>query len=83
MKCSECGISLKGAYVMSEGIPYCFHCFEAKNNEVEKTCMNCKYANYYPVWYWFHYDPYCNRGHGLCRIDRVCDDFEEIGRGGR
>lgn len=79
MKCSNCGIPLKGAYVLSDEVPLCFNCFEAKNNEIEKTCMNCKHANYSPVWYWYnHLNPYCQLGHGLCRIDHTCEDFTEI-----
>ena len=46
-----------------------------------KTCAHCKYANYYPASWWYPYlDPYCSKGHGRCRIDKTCDDFDLIGR---
>ena len=79
MKCNDCGMKLRGVFVVSDGIPLCMDCFESKTNEHEKTCAYCKHANYSPVWYWYnHLNPYCQLGHGLCRIDRTCEDFTEI-----
>lgn len=47
----------------------------------EKTCQHCKYANYYPAPFWYPYlDPYCAKGHGLCKVNKTCQDFELMGR---
>ena len=48
------------------------------------SCQDCKYADYYPAYWWYpHLEPYCQKGHGLCRIDRICSDYEKIGRDSR
>lgn len=44
-------------------------------------CQNCKFANYYPAPYWERWlDPWCAKGHGRCKVDKTCEDFELIGR---
>ena len=48
-----------------------------------KSCSNCKYADYYPCYWSFNLDPFCRLGHGLCRVDKYCSDFELLGRNGR
>ena len=45
------------------------------------TCSNCKYADYYPIPYLYPWtDPYCRLGHGQCKVNKTCEDFELIGR---
>lgn len=51
------------------------------NIKLYLSCQNCQYANYYPAYWWFrHYDPWCSKGHGKCRIDKRCENFKLIGR---
>ena len=50
----------------------------------EASCSKCKYATtYIPVWAWRWSDPFCSLGHGQCDVDKVCADFELIGRDSR
>lgn len=47
----------------------------------QPTCANCKYANLFiPLFAYPHLDPYCSKGHGQCRVDKLCGDYEQIGR---
>lgn len=51
-----------------------------KDNKVP-SCSSCKYATkYIPYWTYPYHDPYCELGHGKCGVDKVCDDFELLGR---
>lgn len=48
------------------------------------TCSTCKFATVYiPLWSYPWSDPYCSKGHGQCKVDKSCEDFELIGRNGR
>lgn len=50
-------------------------------NEVVPSCVNCKYANLYiPIWSYPHSTPYCSKGQGVCKEDKSCDYYEQIGR---
>ena len=43
------------------------------------SCSLCEYADLYIPYYSFRYsDPYCSKGHGKCKEDKVCDDFRLI-----
>jgi hypothetical protein len=46
-----------------------------------KICQNCKHATLYIPYFTYPWgDPYCDKGHGKCAVDKCCDDFELIGR---
>lgn len=43
------------------------------------SCSSCQYANKYIPYYTFPYsDPYCEKGHGLCEVDKLCGDYRLI-----
>ena len=45
------------------------------------SCSNCKFATVYiPYWTYPWATPYCSKGNGLCGVDRICSDWEQIGR---
>lgn len=44
-------------------------------------CCDCVFADLYiPYWSYPFSDPFCVLGHGLCRVDKCCEDFVLIGR---
>lgn len=43
------------------------------------SCASCHYATEYIPYYTFPFsDPYCSKGHGKCKIDKVCGDYRLI-----
>ena len=43
------------------------------------SCSDCEYATLYIPYFTYPYsDPYCSLGHGLCKVDKLCDDFKLI-----
>lgn len=45
------------------------------------SCQTCKYAIVYIPYFTYPYsDPYCELGHGQCDVDKVCEDYELLGR---
>ena len=41
-----------------------------------RSCANCKYADYYFAWWHRYFDPFCQIHKDICSVDRVCEDFE-------
>ena len=45
------------------------------------SCSNCKFATLHiPSFTYPWSDPYCSKGQGKCEVDKVCSDYEQIGR---
>ena len=43
------------------------------------SCSSCEYADLYlPYFTYPHSDPYCSKGHGLCGVDKLCEDYRLI-----
>ena len=43
------------------------------------SCSDCEYANLYiPIFSYPHTDPFCSKGHGQCKVDKLCEDFRFI-----
>lgn len=43
------------------------------------SCSHCEYATLYIPYFSFPYDdPYCSKGHGKCKVNKVCDDYKLI-----
>lgn len=43
------------------------------------SCSSCEYANLYIPYFTYPYsDPYCCKGHGLCKVDKVCENYRLI-----
>ena len=51
-----------------------------KNRECP-DCTSCKYATQYiPHYTYPWHDPYCELGHGKCKVNKICKDYIQIGR---
>ena len=43
------------------------------------SCSDCAYATEYIPYYSFpHSNPNCAKGHGNCKIDKICEDYKPI-----
>lgn len=52
--------------------------FFFKNGNIP-SCSDCEYATLYIPYFSYPFsDPYCSKGHGLCEVDKLCDDFKLI-----
>ena len=48
-----------------------------KNKELP-SCSDCDYARLQIPAFDRYSDPYCQRGHGKCEVDKLCGDFKPI-----
>lgn len=47
----------------------------------EASCSNCKFASLHIPYFTYPFsDPYCAKGHGKCSEDKLCMDYELVGR---
>lgn len=43
------------------------------------SCASCSYANtYIPIWNFRFSDPYCEKGHGKCTVNKICSDYKPL-----
>ena len=48
--------------------------------EQPPSCSTCKYATVYIPHFTFPFnDPFCAKGHGQCKCDKLCGDYRVIG----
>ena len=48
------------------------------NNGLE-SCSDCFYATkYFPYYTFPFFDPYCEKGHGRCEVNKSCEDYKSI-----
>ena len=53
--------------------------FFFKNEEIP-SCSSCRYATeYIPHFNFLHDNPFCSKGHGKCKVDKLCGDYKLFG----